>query len=289
MTDDTGYESNPRTRDVNKHVNSRESALRFLNGKPEKKLTNNTVVGFDYGSGEVWVKLHKTRIVEWPYHQKWVHVNTGGWESRTTVQRLNELLRGFASFHFHKRVLYVTTAAGKYEMPGREIWIENDGTVLTRNSSDFEWAASLEEAPRSNPEDETLDLEPNWHNTGQWALNGLESYIAKPGARPKARSKADRRSVLALLSTAAAASHYVHDIGTEVLALVGRKRAHLGMFADMPWTSGELENGIASSAYNWMTAGGPEAWNNLLDKVAVAAQRNEWGRVTNALGRILKD
>lgn len=81
---------NPRTRDIDLYVNDYGSAMRFLRGKSERKLANNTFVRQEDESS-VSVVLHRTPVVTY-YRTGLIQLRSGGYRSKTTAQRINQLL-----------------------------------------------------------------------------------------------------------------------------------------------------------------------------------------------------
>jgi len=127
-TDKDMYADNPSVRDINRHVYSLDSALKFLNGKQERKLANNTVVRFDRESGQVDVVLHRTPVVTY-YPSGLIQLKSGGYRSVTTKQRINQLLPPGWRLSQHKYEWTVTTPDGDYDF--REgIVFRLDGTLF---------------------------------------------------------------------------------------------------------------------------------------------------------------
>lgn len=92
---------------------------RFLDGREERKLGHNTWVEkvSDYGSNEVSyaVKYHRTNILT-INSEDIVKLNTGGWETVTTKDRLNQFLRCRNIYISQKKhVWYISTRYGTYE------------------------------------------------------------------------------------------------------------------------------------------------------------------------------
>jgi hypothetical protein len=81
--------SNPRTRDIDLYVSSYGDAQRFLRGKKQRKLANNTFVR-DEG-GTITVVLHSTPVVEY-FPTGLIVLRSGGHRTTTTKQRINQLL-----------------------------------------------------------------------------------------------------------------------------------------------------------------------------------------------------
>lgn len=72
-------------------IRSYDVAVRFLDGRETRKLGNNTYVEVpDYADDIIGVRLHATVIVT--YHRDGrIILNTGGWNTPTTRDRLNQL------------------------------------------------------------------------------------------------------------------------------------------------------------------------------------------------------
>lgn len=81
---------NPNTRRIGEHVNGYRSASQFLGNKEKRKLANNTWI-VRGGDDSIGVVLHKTTIVRY-YPNGTVTLNSGGYRSATTKQRINQLL-----------------------------------------------------------------------------------------------------------------------------------------------------------------------------------------------------
>lgn len=84
------WRENPRSREIGRYVNDYETAEAFLGNKNSRKLTNNTVVHWD-GGGPIHVRLHRTNILTY-LPSGMVILDSGGYQSKTTKQRMNELL-----------------------------------------------------------------------------------------------------------------------------------------------------------------------------------------------------
>lgn len=83
---------NPRTRQIGQHVYSYDTAERFLAGRQEKKLANNTVI-YRGDDGSIGVRLHRTTVVRY-FRNGDVMLDSGGYRTVTTKQRINQLLPG---------------------------------------------------------------------------------------------------------------------------------------------------------------------------------------------------
>ena len=82
------------------------SLVNFLNGRDEKKLGNNTLVhmigGADGPRKQVAVKYHNTDIVT-INAEDIVTLNTNGWETSTTKERLNQFLSCRGAYIYQKK------------------------------------------------------------------------------------------------------------------------------------------------------------------------------------------
>jgi hypothetical protein len=98
MTPEGLRHTNPGAREISRHVHSYESASKFLGGKKRKKLANNTWI--QYAGVEmaplhqrpIAVQLHNTYIVEYDSNKRIIRLNSGGYQTVTTKQRINQLL-----------------------------------------------------------------------------------------------------------------------------------------------------------------------------------------------------
>lgn len=125
---------------------------------------------------------------------------------------------------------------------------------------------------RRNPHYETL--EPDWHGMGQWALSGLRFHISEHG-KVKARSKRDKKSVIALLAVASSCAFYVHDIATELSILCGIDDSMTG-----PATKEDVEHEAVS------ILSGHGSWKELF--LVMGECGEGWGAVANALNESLE-
>lgn len=88
---------NPRTRDIGNHVYDYPTAAKFLGDKGSRKLANNTKVyrvmlrGYYGLVDEIHVRLHNTDIVSYR-EDGIITLNSGGYQTTTTKQRMNQLL-----------------------------------------------------------------------------------------------------------------------------------------------------------------------------------------------------
>lgn len=82
--------SNPRVRRIGESVHDYESANSFLGNKQERKLANNTLI-VRGAEDSIGVVLHRTTIVRY-YPDGRIQLDSGGWRTVTTKQRINQLL-----------------------------------------------------------------------------------------------------------------------------------------------------------------------------------------------------
>lgn len=82
------------------NVHSYHSAVTFLGNRAERKLAHNTYV-YRIDDESVGVTLHNTRIVTY-YLDGRVQLNSGGWSTSTTKDRINKLLPDGYSLWQHK-------------------------------------------------------------------------------------------------------------------------------------------------------------------------------------------
>ncbi len=83
-------------------------ALKMLNGSDARTIGYNTYLEKDsWESGTIHVRLHATNIVTFYACTDSVRVNTGGWQTITTRERMNRYLpEGFRVFN-SKRVMWM--------------------------------------------------------------------------------------------------------------------------------------------------------------------------------------
>lgn len=81
---------NPPVRRIGQHVHDYATARNFLGHREKRKLANNTLIAH-LGQGHIGVKLHRTWIVIY-YPDGNIELNSGGYQTVTTKQRMNELL-----------------------------------------------------------------------------------------------------------------------------------------------------------------------------------------------------
>lgn len=66
----------------------------LLNGKPRTKLANNTTLR--QGRNRYVVTLHNTEVLTLEPETMTITINTGGYNTKTTIGRLNAMLAGYA-------------------------------------------------------------------------------------------------------------------------------------------------------------------------------------------------
>ncbi len=98
------------------HLYSYADAASLLGNRAERTIGYNTYLERDrWESGTIHVRLHATNIVTFYKHTDSVRVNTGGWETVTTRERMNRYLpEGFRVFN-EKRVMYMGLPSGTRE------------------------------------------------------------------------------------------------------------------------------------------------------------------------------
>jgi hypothetical protein len=85
-----------------------DDALKVLNGKTRRKVKNNTyllMVENDFEPTSIFLRLHTTNVVEWTKDGH-IYLNSSGWRTVTTKDRMNWALNGYAVFS-KDRVWYV--------------------------------------------------------------------------------------------------------------------------------------------------------------------------------------
>ena len=92
---------NPRTRSIGEHVHDFKSADRFLGSREERTLANNTVI-YRTDDDNIGVRLHRTTIVRY-FSDGRIMLDSGGWRTVTTKQRINQLLPAGIRLSQHKR------------------------------------------------------------------------------------------------------------------------------------------------------------------------------------------
>ena len=105
-------------------------ALAFMKGKTWAKIGHNTKLVND-NNGSIGIRYHDTVIVR--YHANGtVTLNTGGWDTRTTFGRMNQVARHFGFWvGRHKWESYIQlTTPGAERVTGWEVVsILPDGTL----------------------------------------------------------------------------------------------------------------------------------------------------------------
>lgn len=93
---------------------------RHLNGRTSRTLAHNTTVEAD-PDGSVGVRFHSTRIIT--FHPEGTFtVNTGGWRSVTTKQRLNALLPAGFRIYSKAYAWRITTPEGEFAFEDGDTW-----------------------------------------------------------------------------------------------------------------------------------------------------------------------
>lgn len=117
------HKRNVPTRDIGDKVHNWWSADTFLGRRNQRKLANNTVIYRDpIEPDAIRVKLHYTVIVTY-FRDGRIQINSGGHRTKTTKQRLNQLLPHGVGIHQKNFDWYVS--AGDSTVPFR------DGMILT--------------------------------------------------------------------------------------------------------------------------------------------------------------
>ena len=127
--------ANPGIREIGRHVNDYPSAAKFLGDKGSRKLANNTKVyrvmlGGYYGlQDEIHVRLHNTDIVSYRADGV-ITLNSGGYRTVTTKQRINQLLPPGWDVYQKKHKWYVVAPNGEQEdfFDGMKIQYHTRGT-----------------------------------------------------------------------------------------------------------------------------------------------------------------
>jgi hypothetical protein len=97
--------------------------------------------------------------------------------------------------------------------------------------------------------------------------------IANGKLKGKRSTKGDRKSIIALLATACASAYYVHDVGTELLALL-----NLGTSSDYNF---EAEIQQDARQYGRRFLQDTSAWQSIREIVGYSARHNKWGEAAN--------
>jgi len=110
---DRERESNPGVRQIGRHVYDYDSANRFLDGKNSRKLAHNTLVHRDRPGDAIRVRYHNTDVVT--YHLGGsIELNSGGYQTVTTKQRMNQLLPPGHGVYQYRHEWFVQTPNGSY-------------------------------------------------------------------------------------------------------------------------------------------------------------------------------
>lgn len=117
-----------------------EEADKFIGEKGERKVCNNTILyrcanlyapqeqyyGLRASVGVIVLKLHNTSIVKW-YSNGRIELNSGGWRTVITKQRMNAVISGLAYISQEKYVWFIYC-------PNRIIF--TDGFILVDNRNE---------------------------------------------------------------------------------------------------------------------------------------------------------
>lgn len=110
----------------------------FLGKRDERKAGNNTTVERTTYSDSIYVRLHSTIIVEYfgpesPNHGS-VLLNSGGWHSVTTKQRMNL----FTHLSIYQRDFVWYVVEPRRTLDGRMVWHgQEDDTKYTHEFEDY--------------------------------------------------------------------------------------------------------------------------------------------------------
>ena len=86
-------------------IASYKQALETLNGHARRKLKNNTYLEMHPEENYIAVRLHATDVVRY-FSDGRVQLNSGGWQTVTTKDRLNEYSPFHVTQRAHKWTLY---------------------------------------------------------------------------------------------------------------------------------------------------------------------------------------
>jgi len=100
-----------------------EKLKEFLGSRDEKKIGNNTIIHKTL-DGKIAIKYHRTDIMTISQLDT-MTLNTGGWETRTTIGRLNQLLPNNVAIFMRKGIAYIKGANGTFKYV--------DGMKVTKN------------------------------------------------------------------------------------------------------------------------------------------------------------
>jgi hypothetical protein len=101
-----------RTRDLSRLTV--DDIRRILSGRSSRKLAHNTWAELD-DDGSVGIRFHATRILEFQPDGRFA-VDTGGWRTVTTKQRLNALLPAGYRVHAERFAWKMTTPEGVFDL-----------------------------------------------------------------------------------------------------------------------------------------------------------------------------
>ncbi len=131
---------NPRAREIGQKVHDYETASRFLGEKDEKKLAYNTLI-YRGAEDSIAIRFHGTTIVRY-YPDGRVQLDSGGWRTVTTKQRINQLLPGMMGLYQERHEWFVSNRYLGTEEPFE------DGMVVQLGAP---MRADRGEEPASNP------------------------------------------------------------------------------------------------------------------------------------------
>ncbi len=145
---------NPRARSIAMHVHNYWSAGTYLGRRDSRKLANNTYVE-RIDDESIGVRLHRTYVVIYKVGGD-IILNSGGWHSVTTKQRINQLLPEGFGLYSKRYEWFLSTPEGEEEFfdgmtikdpkylraapnPGfmeRQVF-QNDGWLIETDDGDF--------------------------------------------------------------------------------------------------------------------------------------------------------
>lgn len=99
-------------------------ALEFLNGRESRKFSRNTYYE-RIDTDTVGVRLHKTLIIKIRRGDT-IELNTGGWNTWTTRQRINKVLKQY----FNNASVFTTNFEMYYREPMRQAIEFFDGMII---------------------------------------------------------------------------------------------------------------------------------------------------------------
>ena len=100
-----------------------------LGKRSEKKIGNNTVLR-RLSNGDIAIRYHYTDIITINIMDN-IKVNTGGWDTSTTIQRLNKLLPDNVHLYKKKGELFIKGSNGTFEFMDGMI-VNQNGDIHTR-------------------------------------------------------------------------------------------------------------------------------------------------------------